>query len=208
MKIQHAKFYIAQIILQLEYLHSKKIIYRDLKPENLMIAKDGYLKLIDFGTAKVLRKNRTFTLMGSLHYIAPEVLVEGVGHSYEVDIYSLGVIFYELACGRLPFGDEDEDHYAVYQTIMTSRVKFPDFIRDKVLKKLIRQLMRKTAERRAKITFEFLKNHEVFKDINWVMENNLAHFLCVVESNRYKEAIPSPQPGTLRGRRYDQARHR
>ena len=52
MKIQHAKFYIAQIILQLEYLHSKKIIYRDLKPENLMIGKDGYLKLIDFGTAK------------------------------------------------------------------------------------------------------------------------------------------------------------
>ncbi len=84
-----------------------------------MIAKDGYLKLIDFGTAKELRKDRTFTLMGSLHYIAPEVLVEGVGHSYEVDIYSLGVIFYELACGRLPFGDEDEDHYAVYQTIMT-----------------------------------------------------------------------------------------
>ena len=83
-----------------------------------MIAADGYLKLIDFGTAKLLRQDRTFTLMGSLHYIAPEVL-DGSGHSFEVDLFSLGVIFYELICGSLPFDEEEMDPIKVYQAIMT-----------------------------------------------------------------------------------------
>lgn len=113
MDIKTARFYISQIILILEYLHGMQIAYRDLKPENLMINKDGYLKLIDFGTAKLLRQDRTFTLMGSLHYIAPEVL-DGSGHSFEVDLFSLGVIFYELVCGTLPFGEEEKDPIKVY----------------------------------------------------------------------------------------------
>lgn len=92
----------------LEYLHSNKIIFRDLKPENIMICTDGHLKLIDFGASKHMKSDKTFTLMGSIHYIAPEVL-DGRGHSYEADIFSLGVIFYELICGSLPFGDDTED---------------------------------------------------------------------------------------------------
>lgn len=78
-----------------------------------MIDTEGYLKLIDFGTSKLLRQGRTFTLMGSLHYIAPEVL-DGSGHSFEADLFSLGVIFYELICGALPFDENEKDPIKVY----------------------------------------------------------------------------------------------
>lgn len=92
-----------------------------------MLDEDGYLKLIDFGTAKLMDKDKTFTLMGSLYYIAPEVL-DGRGHSFEADIFSLGVVFYELICGSLPFGDDEEDPVKVYEKIMTQKVSFPEHI--------------------------------------------------------------------------------
>ena len=101
----------------LEELHSKKIIYRDLKPENLVLNKNGYLKLIDFGTAKFMDKDKTYTLMGSLHYIAPEVM-EDIGYGFECDLFSFGVVFYELICGCLPFGEEEEDPMTIYNKIL------------------------------------------------------------------------------------------
>ena len=67
-------FYGAQVITIFEYLHGKDIIYRDLKPENIMVGEDGYLKLIDFGFAKVVKK-RTYTICGTPEYIAPEILL-------------------------------------------------------------------------------------------------------------------------------------
>jgi len=67
-------FYGAQVALMFEYIHSKNVIYRDLKPENLLIADDGYLKLTDFGFAKVV-EGRTYTLCGTPEYLAPEILL-------------------------------------------------------------------------------------------------------------------------------------
>ena len=67
-------FYGAQVASMFEYLHSKNIVYRDLKPENLLIADDGYLKLTDFGFAKVV-EGRTYTLCGTPEYLAPEILL-------------------------------------------------------------------------------------------------------------------------------------
>lgn len=91
----------------MEYLHIRNIIYRDLKPENVMVEADGYLRLIDMGTAKQLKQNsgfRTFTIIGTPHYMAPEVM-QGKGYSFSVDIWSLGVLLYEFFCGHLPFGE-------------------------------------------------------------------------------------------------------
>lgn len=166
MDLKTARFYVAQIVMIIEFLHSKGIIYRDLKPENLMLDADGYLKLIDFGTAKKLEKDKTYTLMGSLHYIAPEVL-DGRGHGFAADIFSIGVNFYELICGSLPFGDEEEDPVKVYENIMTKKVMFPEHITQPSLKKLIRLLMRKNPVKREKYTFQWIKAHEVFQGINW-----------------------------------------
>lgn len=91
-----AKFYIASLMLCIEYLHIRNIIYRDLKPENVMVESDGYLRLIDMGTAKQLKQNsgfRTFTIIGTPHYMAPEVM-QGKGYSFSVDIWSIGVLLY------------------------------------------------------------------------------------------------------------------
>ena len=78
-----SKFYVACIILILEYLHERKIIYRDLKPENVRIDEDGYPKLIDFGTSKAI-SGRTYTIIGTPHYMAPEIIL-GQGYSYNAD---------------------------------------------------------------------------------------------------------------------------
>lgn len=100
-----------------EYLHSKNIVYRDLKPENAVVSEDGYLHMIDLGTAKFLDKEsgyRTFTIIGTPHYMAPEI-IEGKGYGFSSDIWSLGIIFYEMVCGNLPFGEEMDDPYDIYK---------------------------------------------------------------------------------------------
>lgn len=87
------RFYAATVTLCFEYLHSKNIIFRDLKPENLLIGNDGYLKLTDFGFAKILNEGRTFTICGTPEYIAPEVILNQ-GHGKAVDWWTLGVLIY------------------------------------------------------------------------------------------------------------------
>lgn len=88
-----------------EYLHSKNIVYRDLKPENLLVQGDGYLKLTDFGFAKVV-EDRTYTLCGTPEYLAPEILLnkgflsESLGHGKPVDWWCLGIIIYEMLAGK------------------------------------------------------------------------------------------------------------
>jgi len=88
-----------------EYLHSLNIVYRDLKPENLLISNDGFLKLTDFGFAKIL-EGRTYTLCGTPEYLAPEILLNK-GHGKPVDWWCLGILIYEMHVGIDPFNAEE-----------------------------------------------------------------------------------------------------
>lgn len=116
-----ARFYAAQVVLMFEYLHSKDIIYRDLKPENLLLAPNGYLRLVDFGFAKHC-KGHTYTLCGTPEYLAPEILLNK-GHGKAVDWWCLGIFTYEMLIGQAPFTDEDP--MKIYQMILKGQVKFP-----------------------------------------------------------------------------------
>lgn len=98
-----ALFYITEIVTALEYLHSLKIAYRDIKPENLLIAADGHLKITDFGFAKHI-EDRTFTLCGTPEYLAPEIIMS-VGHNCSVDWWALGILLFEMLAGYPPFYD-------------------------------------------------------------------------------------------------------
>jgi cGMP-dependent protein kinase len=96
----------------MEYLHTNNIIYRDIKPENIMVDDQGYMRLIDMGTAKFLKGKggRTYTIIGTPHYMAPEIL-SGKGYSYVVDLWSIGICLYEFMCGGVPYAEDADDPY-------------------------------------------------------------------------------------------------
>lgn len=122
------KCYTAQIIASLKYLHSNRVIHRDLKLGNLFLNDKMAIKLGDFGLATKLdfEGEKKRTICGTPNYIAPEVLEGKSGHSYEVDIWSLGVIIYTLIIGKPPF--ETTDVKATYNRIKRNQYSFPDHI--------------------------------------------------------------------------------
>lgn len=97
-------FYSACIVLAMHYLHQKGIVYRDLKPENAILDKEGYVKLTDFGIAKKGMKGlkKSYTFCGTNEYCAPE-FIQGKGHNKSVDWWCLGIMIYEMFVGHSPF---------------------------------------------------------------------------------------------------------
>jgi len=118
------KFYAAQMALALGYLHSKDIVHRDMKLENVLIDQDGYVQIIDFGLARMLGKNQAaFTMCGTPEYLAPEI-INDAGYDKGVDWWALGVIIYEMLIGVTPFFNKKKN--AVLRKIQTANVVFPD----------------------------------------------------------------------------------
>ncbi|CAG9335692.1 unnamed protein product [Blepharisma stoltei] len=162
----HCRLYAAQITLMFEYMHSLNIVYRDLKPENLLISADGYLKLTDFGFAKTV-EGRTYTLCGTPEYLAPEILLNK-GHGKPVDWWTLGIIIYEMQAGIDPFSDDDP--MAIYQKILKGKVKFPRNF-DKNSKSLVKHLLVADLTKRygnLKNGVNDIKNHRWNAGLDWI----------------------------------------
>jgi len=162
-----ARFYAGCVIIAFEYLQEKHLVYRDLKPENLLIDHNGYVKVTDFGFAKRLKPgNKTYTMCGTPDYLAPE-LVQQSGHNKAVDWWALGIMIYEMIHGVPPFYDDDQ--VVLFRNIVSGRLSFtPSFSLE--CRDLIRSLLHKNpAKRLGNLNggAEDVKNHPWFKGFDW-----------------------------------------
>jgi len=133
-----ATFCSSCVALALVHLHARRIVYRDLKPENLVFNSHGYVVIIDFGFAKVLDESaKTYTLCGTPQYLAPEI-VKSQGHGFSADWWAFGILLYEMLTGSPPF--EDASAMGIYKQIMTNQITYPLAIRGKA-KEIISKLL-------------------------------------------------------------------
>lgn len=123
---QHAMFYFAEILLGVEYLHSKNVVYRDIKPENILIDLDGHIRIADFGLSKVIpKRQKSYSFCGSPEYMSPEML-QGTGHDRRVDIYCLGALLFEMLTGLPPFYSKETTK--MYENILNTELVYPDYL--------------------------------------------------------------------------------
>lgn len=164
-----AKFYAAEITLALECLHTNTIVYRDLKPENVLLDEDGHIKLTDFGLSKdsVSGKQLTHTFCGTPEYLAPEV-IHGAGYGQAVDWWSLGTLLYEMLTGLPPFFNTNL--HVMYEKIIRAKLTFPSYVSNDAQSLLV-GLLERSPKRRlgsGQTDAEEIKQHAFFKDINFL----------------------------------------
>jgi len=166
--VERAKFYAAELICALGHLHKFDIVYRDLKPENVVLDGDGHVVITDFGLAKTCISNATptYTFCGTPEYLAPEIL-KGQGHAKAVDWWSLGILLYEMLVGLPPF--YADNIHEMYELILKAPIKYPDFVpnaaRDLLNKLLDRDEFKRLGS--GKEDAEEIKKHPFFSNIDW-----------------------------------------
>ncbi|XP_010373131.1 rhodopsin kinase GRK1 [Rhinopithecus roxellana] len=167
-----AVFYTAQIICGLEHLHQRRIVYRDLKPENVLLDNDGNVRISDLGLAVELLdgQSKTKGYAGTPGFMAPELL-QGEEYGFSVDYFALGVTLYEMIAARGPFRARGEkvENKELKQRIISEPVKYPDKF-SQASKDFCEALLEKDPEKRLGFrdeTCDKLRTHFLFKDLNW-----------------------------------------
>ncbi|KAB7493732.1 Ribosomal protein S6 kinase beta-1 [Armadillidium nasatum] len=161
-------FYLGEITLALEHLHSQGIIYRDLKPENVLLNAEGHLKLTDFGLCKEKVQDDvvTHTFCGTIEYMAPEILTR-TGHGKAVDWWSLGALLYDMLTGAPPFTAENRK--LTIEKILRGKLNPPPYMTPDS-RDLARKLLRRQVSQRLGSGPEdakAIKKHPFFKQIDW-----------------------------------------
>uniref|UniRef100_A0A673ALC5 protein kinase C n=1 Tax=Sphaeramia orbicularis TaxID=375764 RepID=A0A673ALC5_9TELE len=163
-----AVFYAACVVLGLQFLHDHKIVYRDLKLDNLLLDTEGYVKIADFGLCKegMGFRDRTSTFCGTPEFLAPEVLTE-TSYTRAVDWWGLGVLIFEMLVGESPFPGDDEEE--VFDSIVNDEVRYPRFLSTEAIS-IMRRLLRRSPERRlgaGERDAEEVKKHLFFRNMDW-----------------------------------------
>uniref|UniRef100_A0A4W6FNC0 protein kinase C n=1 Tax=Lates calcarifer TaxID=8187 RepID=A0A4W6FNC0_LATCA len=163
-----AVFYAACVVLGLQFLHDHKIVYRDLKLDNLLLDTDGYVKIADFGLCKegMGFGDRTSTFCGTPEFLAPEVLTD-TSYTRAVDWWGLGVLIYEMLVGESPFPGDDEEE--VFDSIVNDEVRYPRFLSTEAIG-IMRRLLRRNPERRlgsGEKDAEEVKKQPFFRNVDW-----------------------------------------
>jgi len=182
-KIDHAKFYMASVSLGLQHMHSKRVVWRDLKLENCLVHADGYLKLSDMGIAKRVI-GKTYTVCGTADYFAPEILKQ-LGHNRGADWWACGVLLFIMIAGRSPFDAPNVQQ--IYKNIIKgmSKVVFPKCCPSDAVD-VIKALCKKIPEDRITLQKGGMKN---------LMEMPFFHRFCWDDLASKKMPAPfSPSP--------------
>uniref|UniRef100_A0A6G1S6M1 protein kinase C n=1 Tax=Aceria tosichella TaxID=561515 RepID=A0A6G1S6M1_9ACAR len=163
-----AVFYAACVVLGLQYLHDNKIIYRDLKLDNLLLDKDGFVKIADFGLCKegIGHGDTTETFCGTPEFLAPEVLTQTL-YTRAVDWWGLGVLIFEMLVGESPFSGDSEEE--VFDSIVNHEVLYPRFLSIEAVA-IMRRLLNKNPTRRlgaSEKDAEDIKRQAFFRSVNW-----------------------------------------
>ena len=172
--VPRTRLYAGEILLALRFLHHQRIVYRDLKPENLLVRNDGHIIITDFGFAKKLSDDnpRTWTVCGTPDYLAPEIIRATNGHREYVDLWALGVLIYEMATGYAPFYDPDGSDLEMYKKILRGkRNNIPkNLAKNKGLVSIINSLLKVDVTKRlgcAKNGSDAILAHPFFKGMKW-----------------------------------------
>ena len=180
----HALFYGSCVLMGLEHLHQHGIVYRDLKPENLMLDEYGYIRIVDFGFAKFV-KGKTYTLCGTPDYLAPEIITRK-GHNRAVDVWAFGVLLYELVAGKSPFSVPNPSHGSqMYENILALKYSCPKLF-SKDLTDLVKKILVVKVESRlgmGKTGWNSIKQHKFFNTVNF--------------ERLQKKALPAPFRPTI-----------
>lgn len=166
--LSSAKFYTILIVLAIEYLHKNNIIYRDLKPENVLIDSKGYIKLTDFGLSKdnIIDPHSASSFCGTPEYLAPEVF-QNQGYGKPIDWWCLGCLLYEMVTGIPPFFSRERNQ--LKSKILNTEPQYPSFLSKEVVD-LIKKLLIKDPSQRLGSSLnetDEIKKHPFFSGINW-----------------------------------------
>lgn len=162
------RFYVAEVTSAIAYLHRMSVIYRDLKPENLLIDVEGHCKVTDFGLSKegIEDNHSAMTMCGTPEYLAPEIL-DKRGHGKAVDWYSVGALTYEMLTGLPPFYTKDRQK--LFERIRRSELEYPDTV-SRLAKTFLQALLQRDPDKRlgGNAGGDEVKNHAFFQSLDWI----------------------------------------